>query len=214
VRFLLFGLVALLILLAASYLLVKADPKVLARRAKPVGIGLAIALAIVLTLTGRFGLARRLLAGAFAFLGPSSPFGTGSGPAGGSTRRPGTSRVRTALFDAVARYHRPLTLILQATAQAAEHRREAEAAGVQVQFEAFADRCYADDGTLLNRSTAGAVHTRERMLEQVAQLMREQCVTTQSGKRIPLQAQTLCVHGDNLEAVQAIAAIRALVNGD
>jgi hypothetical protein len=81
---------------------VQADPKVLARRAKPVGIGLAIGLAIILTLTGRFGIARRLLAGAFAFLGPFSPFGAGAGtsrPSGPGARRPGTSRVRTALFE-------------------------------------------------------------------------------------------------------------------
>lgn len=102
-RFLLFGILALMALFLASNLFVRADPKVLARRAKPVGIGLAIALAAVLALTGRFGIARRLLAGAFAFLGPFSPFGTGaafSGPSGwGQTRRPGTSRVRTALFE-------------------------------------------------------------------------------------------------------------------
>jgi hypothetical protein len=102
-RFLLFGIIALLGLFLVSHLLLRADPKVLARRAKPVGIGLAVALAIVLTLTGRFGLARRLLVGAFAFLGPFSPFGagggmSGSGPSPGG-RRPGTSRVRTALFE-------------------------------------------------------------------------------------------------------------------
>jgi UPF0271 protein len=51
------------------------------------------------------------------------------------------------------------------------------------------------------------------MLAQVEQLQRENTVTTVGGKVIALQADTLCVHGDNLEGVQAIPAIRALVDG-
>jgi UPF0271 protein len=81
-----------------------------------------------------------------------------------------------------------------------------------VLFEAFADRCYDDDGSLLSRSKPGAVHTRERMLLQVEQLKKEGTVTTVSGNRLELQVDTLCVHGDNPESVQAIQAIRALVD--
>ena len=49
--------------------------------------------------------------------------------------------------------------------------------------------------------------------EQVTQLNRDKSVTTASGNKISLQVDTLCVHGDNLEGVHAIEAIRALVNG-
>ena len=80
-------------------------------------------------------------------------------------------------------------------------------------FEAFADRCYDDDGKLLARSKPGAVHDRDKMLAQVEQLQRDGTVTNVSGNILALQADTLCVHGDNLEGVQAIEAIRALVDG-
>ena len=80
-------------------------------------------------------------------------------------------------------------------------------------FEAFADRCYGDDGSLVHRSQPGAVHNRERMLAQVQQLRQDSTVTTLSGHIIPLQVDTLCVHGDNPESVGSIEAIRALVNG-
>jgi UPF0271 protein len=123
------------------------------------------------------------------------------------------SEVRAAIMQAVASYHRPLALMLQATPQADEHRTEAETFGVGLLFEAFADRCYDDDGKLLSRTKPGAVHNRDRMLAQVEQLQRDNTVTTVSGKLIELQADTLCVHGDNLEGVQAIQAIRALVDG-
>jgi len=39
--------------------------------------------------------------------------------------------------------------------------------GLEVLFEAFADRCYDDNGALLSRTKEGAVHSREKMLEQV-----------------------------------------------
>ena len=122
--------------------------------------------------------------------------------------------VRSAIMQAVASYHRPIALMLQATPELDSHRREAESFGLAVLFEAFADRCYDDDGKLLSRSRPGAVHDREKMLAQVEQLQRVGTVTTVGGKLIELRADTLCVHGDNLEGVQAIEAIRALVDGN
>lgn len=125
----------------------------------------------------------------------------------------GRAEVRATILQAISGYHRPLALMLQATSGHDSHRVEAEASGVPLLFEAFADRAYGDDGNLLPRNRAGAVHDRERMLAQVAQLRRERCVTTDSGNRLPLQFDTLCVHGDNPEGVAAIAAVRALLDG-
>jgi 5-oxoprolinase (ATP-hydrolysing) subunit A len=122
-----------------------------------------------------------------------------------------SSSVRRAIMQAMSDYHRTLPLMLQATPEAGQHQTEAKEYGIKLLFEAFADRCYDDDGKLLPRSQAGAVHTRERMLAQVAQLRRQGTVTTVSGRVVALQADTLCVHGDNLEAVHAIAAIRELI---
>ena len=120
--------------------------------------------------------------------------------------------VRAAILQALKSYHRPLALMLQATPAAPQHRMEADALGIRMLFEAFADRCYDDDGSLLSRRKPGAVHDRERMLAQVERLKGEGTVTTVGGKQLPLQADTLCVHGDNPEGVRAIRAIRALVD--
>lgn len=119
--------------------------------------------------------------------------------------------VRHAVLDAVGSYSRPVKLMLQATADADTHRNEAADAGVTLVFEAFADRCYDDNGRLLARSKPGAVHDRERMLAQVEQLSTKGTVTTVSGVELPLNADSLCVHGDNLDGVRAIEAIRALI---
>jgi UPF0271 protein len=122
--------------------------------------------------------------------------------------------VRLAILEALAEYHRPLALMLQATPQVDEHRIEAGNAGVEVWFEAFADRCYDDDGKLLSRAKPGAVHDREKMLAQVQQLCVHGTVTSAGGHTITVEADSLCVHGDNPESVQAIQDIRALVGQD
>ncbi len=115
------------------------------------------------------------------------------------------------VMQALASYHRPLAFMLQATAASEQHRKTASGLGLNTWFEAFADRCYADDGKLLSRSKAGAVHSREKMLAQVAQLKKTGTVTTASGKQLAIAADSLCVHGDNADGVQAIQEIRALI---
>ena len=122
--------------------------------------------------------------------------------------------VRATIIQAIAHYHRPIALMLQATPGAGEHRAEAKSEGVEVLFEAFADRCYDNDGALLARSKTGAVHNRDKMLAQVKQIRDSGTVTTVDGHILELSVDTLCVHGDNAEGVAAIREIRALVDGE
>ena len=120
--------------------------------------------------------------------------------------------VRAAVMEAVSAHHSKPALMLQAVPENAQHKIEAEKLGLKLHFEAFADRCYDDDGKLLSRLKEGAVHTREKMMAQVEQLIQSKTVTTVSGETLPLLADTLCVHGDNEEGVKAIADIRALID--
>lgn len=120
--------------------------------------------------------------------------------------------IRSAVMEAIAECHQPLAFMLQATPDAEIHRQEAQAFGLDVLFEAFADRCYDDNGALLSRAKEGAVHSREKMLEQVVQLKEQGTVTTVSGHQLELQADSLCVHGDNMDGVNAIEKIRQLIS--
>ncbi len=122
--------------------------------------------------------------------------------------------IRATIMRTIANYHQPLALMLQATPHADTHQSEADEHGIEVWFEAFADRCYDTDGALLARNKPGAVHSREKMLAQVAQIKDSSTVTTVDGRLLQLRVDTLCVHGDNAEGVAAIEAIRALVNGE
>ena len=114
------------------------------------------------------------------------------------------------VLDAISRFPVPLKLMMLATNQAQKHTELAQSKGVSLLFEAFADRRYTDAGTLTPRSQAGSVLNKKQMLAQVEQLVNEGTVTTDTNKVIALRADTLCVHGDNLEGIAAIKEIRAL----
>jgi UPF0271 protein len=75
--------------------------------------------------------------------------------------------------------------------------------GADVWEEAFLDRAYDEDGTLLPRGTPGAVLNRVVDVRQRVRSLMEDCeVITVSGTRLPLRAQTLCVHADTPRAVE------------
>ena len=121
-------------------------------------------------------------------------------------------RVRQVVMQAISENYEPLEFMLQATPFAEEHKKEAEAFGLKVIFEAFADRCYDDDGALVARTEYGAVHDRAKMLRQVKQLVEHGSVTTKSGRYMELCADSICVHGDNVTAIEAIGEVRTLIN--
>ena len=119
--------------------------------------------------------------------------------------------IRSAVMQAISEYPQELKFMLQATSQSDMHKQEALIFELDLIFEVFADRCYADDGTLLNRKLPGAVHNQEKMLSQVFQLKNERSITTVSGRVLSLEADSICVHGDNAEVVAAIKQIRELI---
>lgn len=81
--------------------------------------------------------------------------------------------------------------------------------GLKVVNEVFADRSYQDDGTLTSRDKEGAViNSYEAAIQQVLEFLIMGTVTTLSNKKIPIQAETLCIHGDNPHALIFIKNLR------
>ena len=80
---------------------------------------------------------------------------------------------------------------------------------IRVAFEFFADRAYNPDGSLLNRKLPGAVlHDDKAVAERVIKLVDHGSVTAVDGTEIELKADTICVHGDNPEALALVKTIR------
>lgn len=87
--------------------------------------------------------------------------------------------------------------------------RLAEEAGLTVVREAFADRAYNLDGTLVSRREEGAVlHDSDQIAERCVRMAVEHEVEAIDGSVIEVDAGSLCVHGDNAEAVTTAARVR------
>jgi UPF0271 protein len=85
----------------------------------------------------------------------------------------------------------------------------AKALGLSVVAEGFIDRRYLDNGELSPRSDALAVITDvDEAIEQAYKLANEGCVIARTGKVIPMDVQTLCVHGDGVSALEILRRVR------
>lgn len=83
------------------------------------------------------------------------------------------------------------------------------AAGLQTVSEVFADRNYSADGTLVPRSHPQAmVHSLEEMSQRLIQMIKEKSVVSLDGRTIPLEAETVCLHGDEPEALAYAQRLR------
>jgi UPF0271 protein len=86
---------------------------------------------------------------------------------------------------------------------------QARAAGLSVVCEAFADRAYNADGSLVSRRLPGAVlHDAQAIAQRILRLVESGRVTAIGGTDIALEAQSICVHGDTPEAVAIARALR------
>jgi UPF0271 protein len=111
---------------------------------------------------------------------------------------------------AIGRIDRTLILVLLATGDNIRMAAIAREEGITAVFEAFPDRAYTSQGTLVPRQHPGAViHDPEEAAARAVRMVTEGMVLAVDGTEVPLSAQTLCVHGDNPRGVLLAATIRA-----
>lgn len=87
--------------------------------------------------------------------------------------------------------------------------RAAEELGLPVAREGFCDRLYEDDGNLTSRKIPGAViKDPEVATRNVVNMVLNQEIVSRNGKHLPRRIDTLCVHGDEPNAVALARAVR------
>ncbi|ODP31650.1 LamB/YcsF family protein [Pandoraea sp. ISTKB] len=86
--------------------------------------------------------------------------------------------------------------------------------GLRVISEIYADRAYTDDFKLKSRKLPGAViHDAEQSAKHVLAMVTEGCIIAESGKRLKVDIDTVCVHGDSPNAIGMAGAVRAALEG-
>lgn len=79
---------------------------------------------------------------------------------------------------------------------------EAKALGLKTKNEVFADRTYQEDGSLTPRSRPNALIDDEKeAVQQAVDMVQKGIVKTVTGRQIPIEAETICIHGDGANAV-------------
>lgn len=85
----------------------------------------------------------------------------------------------------------------------------AKAAGLFAVEEAFADRAYTPQGTLVPRREAGAVvHEEDEVVRRSVSMALGEGVTAADGNHVPVAARSLCVHGDTPGAAALARRVR------
>lgn len=127
--------------------------------------------------------------------------------------------VRTLLDDALSRFA-PAAVCVRAikavdptlvfvTLPYSETMKAAEKAGLRVACEVYADRTYDDAGMLTFRQIEGSViHDPQQSVDQVLSMVQDGNIPTVGGKKLAVDAATICVHGDNPASVATARALR------
>ncbi|MGB8714402.1 MAG: 5-oxoprolinase subunit PxpA [Onishia taeanensis] len=114
-----------------------------------------------------------------------------------------------AVMRALKAFDAKLPLMVMATRDPAMARALAAEHDIALWLEAFADRAYDAEGRLVSRRVPGAVHHDASVIvDQAQRIARGTPLTAIDGSELVLEADTLCVHGDNPESVAAVKAIR------
>jgi UPF0271 protein len=113
----------------------------------------------------------------------------------------------TAVVTAIRDVEASLTLLGLAKSEMA---RAADRAGIAFASEAFVDRAYQSDGTLVPRDQPDAViHDVKGAVQRAVMLVKGQTITADDGSELHISAQSLCVHGDNADASAILRSLNA-----
>ena len=114
------------------------------------------------------------------------------------------------LIEAVRDVDEAMSIVAADTSQMALAARDR---GMHVIREAFVDRRYMPDGTLVSRKDSDALLSIDEAAEQASRLATNREVVSRDGKALPLEFDTLCIHADTPHAVERARAIRARLLG-
>jgi UPF0271 protein len=117
------------------------------------------------------------------------------------------AELSAAIARAVAAFDRQLILF---GLPGSEIVKAGRAAGLRVAAEVFADRAYEPDGSLASRRKPNTViHDGDTVVARAVRMVKDRSVVAIDGSVLPLEADTICVHGDTPGSDQLAAKIRA-----
>lgn len=117
--------------------------------------------------------------------------------------------IARAVTEAIVRFDPALIYVALAGSKGEVMTRVGQQFGLKVVYEAFPDRSYTPEGTLMSRRLPGAlIKDPNEVTKRALKMAKEGKVVAVDGTEITLEVHTLCVHGDNPSAVDLVRSIR------
>ena len=86
--------------------------------------------------------------------------------------------------------------------------------GARMASEIFADRAYSENGLLMDRRLPGAViHDADAVCARILAMLDARALITAQGTHLPVQIDTICLHGDTPQSVTLAHALRMALEG-
>lgn len=118
-----------------------------------------------------------------------------------------------AILEAIKAYDNTLKLMILSSNKNETFQERANEYGIELLFEAFLDRNYLNDGSLVPRTNENAViHDEQKVIQRVKLLQEHGYIESINNDKLHLKVDTLCVHGDTDEALNFILKIKDILN--
>lgn len=116
------------------------------------------------------------------------------------------------IMEAVTRAFGDIIFLTLGTGKTRTFKERCREKGIRLALEAFPDRNYTDAGELLPRKYKDAVlHDHELIATRAVQMVKEQGIKSINGRWVSMDIDTLCIHGDNEESIEAAKKIREYI---
>ena len=121
-------------------------------------------------------------------------------------------KIFRAILEAISSFDVSIKLMILSTPNNHTFENIASEYNIKLIYEVFADRNYNDDGSLVARSNENAViHDVKLVKNRISTLQKEGYLTSINDKKLYIQADTICVHGDNEQALEFIKLLKNLL---
>lgn len=118
-----------------------------------------------------------------------------------------------AILNAISSYDCKMKLMILSTKNNEYNNQIAHEYGINLLYEVFADRNYMDDGKLVSRNSENAIINDEKLvLDRINTLIEDGYLLSENGEKLFLQADTICVHGDNDKALNFIKILKTVLS--
>jgi UPF0271 protein len=116
-----------------------------------------------------------------------------------------------AIAKALSKFDKRLKLMILSSPKNKHYAQIAQKYHISLLYEVFADRAYDNEGFLLSRNKNGAViSNKSTVIKRVELLLKSGCIQSIEGKKLAIQADAICVHGDTKSALKLIKSLHKL----